>query len=164
MLHLSEVLKHSQVTTIVGLSNGPKYRKTRHNAGSDLIEYLRKYSKTTFPKLLAMSEHAQINNSGYHMRNLKLRIDLSKCIIAYDDVTLDYGQYLISKPSKARGHNGIRSIITAYDTDDFISLRIGIKGSFDQLCDYVLALHQPTQLKVLYSMYDDICEVFNSHK
>ena len=74
----------------------------------------------------------------------KYKTDPANYLIVYDDIHLPVGKIRIRKQGSAGGHNGIRSIIDAFGTQNFPRIRIGIgqpNNSEDQI-NYVLG--QPT--------------------
>lgn len=48
-------------------------------------------------------------------------------IVISDDLALPYGTIRLRRRGSAGGHNGLKSIIAATQTDEFIRLRIGIQ-------------------------------------
>jgi PTH1 family peptidyl-tRNA hydrolase len=51
----------------------------------------------------------------------------SSLIVISDDLALPFGRIRIRARGSAGGHNGLKSIIAALRTDEFIRLRIGIQ-------------------------------------
>ncbi len=131
---------------IAGLGNpGIRYRKTRHNAGFDVVDILAgKYSipmkkkdrqslcgqgviggvKVTLVKPLTY-----MNNSG---ESIAAWVRYYQCdpakelIVLSDDVTLDPGYLRIRRKGSAGGHNGLKSIISCLGTEEFTRIRIGV--------------------------------------
>ena len=145
---------------IVGLGNpSPKYELTRHNVGFEVIRILadRFDVATDFIKhkavcgrgmiegnkvMLAMPQ-TYMNLSGDSVRELTsyYRIDVpSELIVIYDDVDLEPGRIRIRKSGSAGGHNGMKNIISALGTQEFMRVRVGIgpKPKGYDLADYVL--------------------------
>ena len=54
------------------------------------------------------------------------RIKLTDLLVVCDDVNLPLGKVRIRPRGSAGGHKGLRSIIQAFDSEDFPRLRIGI--------------------------------------
>lgn len=133
---------------IVGLGNpGAEYEWSRHNLGFMLIDKLahdaaidvrRRECQALVGRGVLKSAEVQLvkpqtfmNLSGEavacffakHPSALAAR-DL---IVISDDLALPFGRIRIRARGSAGGHNGLKSIIAALGTDDFIRLRIGIQ-------------------------------------
>src|SRR5918911_3339619 len=132
---------------IVGLGNpGAEYEWTRHNLGFMLVARLARASGRDVKRgecraLVGRSElegepvelvkpQTYMNLSGEAVaclaqkRGLDLRRDL---IVISDDLALPFGTLRLRPRGSAGGHNGLKSIIGALKTDEFIRLRIGIQ-------------------------------------
>ena len=77
-----------------------------------------------------------------------LAADVSDMILVYDDIDLPLGKVRIRMRGSHGGHNGVRSVIEALDTDDIRRVKIGVgrpehKG---QIPDHVLAPFEPDEL------------------
>ena len=132
---------------IVGLGNpGMKYKNTYHNVGFNLVDALAKSLKVKFDKseCEAKTAHAKIggedvviakpqtymNNSGVAVKKLVKHygVDETTClVVCYDDIDLPLGSMRVRESGSAGTHNGMRSIVTELDTQDFKRLRIGTK-------------------------------------
>jgi len=55
--------------------------------------------------------------------------DMGGLIVVYDDLALPLGKLRVRQKGSAGGHNGIKSIISALDSDDFLRVRVGIQPS-----------------------------------
>lgn len=85
-----------------------------------------------------------MNESGAALPPLLRRTsldDLSRLVIAHDELDLEPGRLQLKQGGGLAGHNGLRSIAQTLGTNEFARLRIGIgkphtKG---QGADYVLA-------------------------
>lgn len=112
---------------IVGLGNpGKKYEKTRHNAGRWAIEILEK--ENLGDNILYFTPAPFMNNSGQAVANMvkKNGIATDRILIIHDDVDIPIGEYKIQKGVSSAGHNGVKSVIDAFTTNNFYRLRIGI--------------------------------------
>ena len=132
---------------IVGLGNpGEEYEWTRHNLGFMLIDKLAAEAGSTVKRRecrslvgSAIIEGARarlakpqtfMNLSGEAVACLlaKHEIDASKSLIVMsDDLALPFGKIRLRPHGSAGGHNGLKSIISALGTNEFIRLRIGIQ-------------------------------------
>lgn len=129
---------------ILGLGNPEsKYDHTRHNVGRDLVRMvagdvsweLSKHAKA----LLARGELAGLgvewllpetymNNSGDTARYVadKHGAAPGEFVVIYDDVDLPLGEIKVSVGRGDGGHNGIKSIIGALKSKDFVRIRVGV--------------------------------------
>lgn len=132
---------------IVGLGNpGADYAQTRHNIGFMLIDFLAEQTNSTIKRLdcRALVGRAEIdgelvelvkpqtymNLSGESVACLLKKDDFlpaAQMIVVSDDLALPFGKIRFRRQGSAGGHNGLKSIISVCQTDEFIRLRIGIQ-------------------------------------
>ena len=131
---------------IVGLGNpGTEYEGTRHNLGFMLIDKLagqanmsvrRKECRSLVgnavvegQRVLLAKPQTYMNLSGEAVGCLisKYELDASAVIVISDDLALPFGSIRLRERGSAGGHNGLKSIIGALGTDEFMRLRIGIQ-------------------------------------
>jgi PTH1 family peptidyl-tRNA hydrolase len=160
---------------IVGLANpGEQYEGSRHNVGGDAVRQLaerRGVRLTLESRQRAMSATIQtargpvtiavpitfMNESGAALAPLLRRTsldDLSRLVIAHDELDLEPGRLQLKQGGGLAGHNGLRSIAQTLGTQDFARLRIGIgkPPSKEQGADYVLK--RPTGARKLALAHD----------
>ena len=132
---------------VVGLGNpGLRYEKTRHNLGFMLIDWLAREMQTQVKReecrtLIGRGaiENQQIelvkpqtfmNLSGEAINCLLKKENRSaeKLIVIVDDLALPFGSIRLRAKGSSGGHNGLKSIANCLNTQDFIRLRIGIRG------------------------------------
>lgn len=128
---------------LIGLRNpGEKYKKTRHNVGAIVLEYLQdenllEGNEVYFPDTF-------MNLSGEYVKKILKNKNLDKdgnspkFYVFFDDVTLPVGKYKISVGEGASSHNGIKSIIENIQSlgltkDDFVRVRIGVGKMIKEL-------------------------------
>ena len=130
---------------IVGLGNpGERYAGTRHNIGFRCIDAMARtwgipLSQRRAKAALGMGRHLNqdvvlakprtfMNNSGEGVRYLLTRFSAqpSDLLVVYDEMALPMGRLRLRAAGSDAGHNGIRSIIEALNTQDFPRMRIGI--------------------------------------
>jgi len=72
-------------------------------------------------------------------------------IVVHDDLDLDLGRLRIKRSGGAGGHNGILSILSALDTNEFCRLKIGIgrPAPGDDAAEYVLAPFVPEEEEIV---------------
>ena len=133
---------------IVGLGNpGNEYEWTRHNLGFMLIDKLaedagasvkRRECRSLLGGAVIEGERVKLvkpqtfmNLSGEAVACLIAKFDSpdagKSLIIIGDDLALPFGTIRLRARGSAGGHNGLRSIIAALGTNEFIRLRIGIQ-------------------------------------
>lgn len=110
---------------VVGLGNpGEEYENTRHNAGRILVEIIKK--KLENSKIKFITPDTFMNNSGKAVLPfVKTKKDLENLIVIYDDIDLPLGKMKISFNRSDGGHNGLKSVIKALKSKEFLRIRIG---------------------------------------
>ncbi len=170
-------MSNSPIVMLAGLGNpGAKYARTRHNIGFRVIDKIAdKYSmtldKSRFDaiyskgiiegiKILLVKPQSFMNRSGFPLQKIisYFKIDTSDVIVVHDDLDLEFGKMKLVKNRGHGGHNGIKSIIEAIGTKDFIRVRIGIgrpQGG-KEVISHVLSSFSEDEEKKL----DDIVEKY----
>ncbi|MTH55251.1 aminoacyl-tRNA hydrolase [Bacillus mangrovi] len=129
----------------VGLGNpGRQYADTRHNAGFMVIDELSRrlsipLDKTKFngvygtgfagsSKVLLVKPLTYMNLSGECVRPLMdyYEVPDENMAVIYDDLDLPAGKIRLRTKGSAGGHNGIKSMIQHFATQEFNRIRIGI--------------------------------------
>jgi PTH1 family peptidyl-tRNA hydrolase len=99
-----------------------------------------------------------MNLSGQAVRDLVKRhgVDLSECLIAYDEVALPLGRIRVRPSGSSGGHKGIQSVIERLGTQEIPRLRIGIAGDeeIDDLSEYVLSRFRRKE----HALLDEVLE------
>jgi PTH1 family peptidyl-tRNA hydrolase len=69
------------------------------------------------------------------------KIPAEEIVVVHDELDLPFGRMKINKGGGAGGHNGVRSVIDALGTPDFVRVRVGIGRPPPNWegADYVLA-------------------------
>lgn len=129
---------------LVGLGNpGKAYAQTRHNVGMWAIERAAaRWSIRLSPRGLAQRGSGRLggesvalaglldwmNVSGPPLKGLLREFELTsnELIVVHDDLDLEPGRLRIKLSGGHGGHNGIKSVIEALGTPEFIRLKIGI--------------------------------------
>ena len=129
---------------LVGLGNpGKGYAQTRHNVGMWVIERAAARWKIPLaPRGLAQMGSGRIgsepvelaglldwmNVSGPPLKGLlrKLHLTPDELIVIHDDLDLDPGRLRIKLSGGHGGHNGIKSVIEALGTPQFVRVKIGV--------------------------------------
>ena len=144
---------------VVGLGNiGLPYQKTRHNLGWMVLEHTaRRWGVALASQgqalqgqgvvcgssvLLAlpltwMNQTGEVVHSLLQDRNLTS----SDLILVYDDLDLPLGALRIKTRGGPGGHNGLRSVLSSLETENFCRLKLGIGRPSDRedAAHYVLS-------------------------
>ncbi len=150
---------------VAGLGNpGQRYQGTRHNVGFEVVDRLAERGHQDFrrswrfpadlteirlenQRALLCRPRTYMNRSGQAIGAVlrKKGFTLAELIVIVDDTELDCGRLRIRRRGSAGGHNGLKSIIAALGTDDFIRLRVGVGGKPGErdMVDHVLSGFDP---------------------
>jgi PTH1 family peptidyl-tRNA hydrolase len=133
---------------IIGLGNpGAEYEWTRHNLGFMLVDLLARETgaKVKRKDCRALVGRAELEGAAIELVKPQTYMNLSgesiACLVAKhelkreatgivvisDDLALPFGKIRLRARGSAGGHNGLKSIIAALRTDEFVRLRIGIQ-------------------------------------
>jgi PTH1 family peptidyl-tRNA hydrolase len=103
-----------------------------------------------------------MNRSGAALRALLARtgVELSQVVVIHDDLDLPFGRLRIRRTGGHGGHNGVRSLIEAIGSGDFVRLKIGIGRPEENgdVTDYVLSPFTPDQAAGLTAIIDRATE------
>lgn len=132
----------SSIRLILGLGNpGSSYSKTRHNVGREFVARLAsertlilRDDKFGFsirikaPDCLLAQLKSHMNESGPTLRRFleSHRLSLQETLVVTDDFMIPYGTLRLRKKGSSGGHNGLKSIIETFQTEEFHRLRMGI--------------------------------------
>jgi len=133
---------------IVGLGNpGAEYEWSRHNLGFMLIDRLAEHAGAQVKRrecrslvgsatiegkrVRLVKPQTYMNLSGEAVACMIARLELPdvsrSLIVVCDDLALPLGTIRLRARGSAGGHNGLKSIIAALGTNEFVRLRIGIQ-------------------------------------
>ena len=159
---------------VVGLGNpGPRYERTRHNAGFRLVERLageeavwkdfQGLGRWTRRGALMLAEPlTYMNESGRFVASLARfhKIGPGELLVCFDDVALPLGRLRLRPSGSSGGQKGMESILAALGTKEIPRLRIGVgpqPPGWDST-DYVLGRFTAEQEKALSGALDGACE------
>jgi len=129
---------------IVGLGNpGKEYALTRHNIGFMVIDELIKDFNIDYrggfkgdyavsdifnKRVYFLKPQTYMNLSGDSVSAIAnyFKIETDNILVVHDDIDMEFGKFKLKKGGSSGGHNGIRSIITCLDSEDFIRAKCGI--------------------------------------
>ena len=144
---------------IVGLGNPEnEYKNTRHNMGFDTINILAdknniQMNKNKFDaicgdgviggeKVILVKPQTYMNLSGKSVVQFVnfYKIDIEKVIVIYDDMDVELGKIKIRQKGGAGSHNGMKSLLSELNSEDFPRIRVGIgKPKFEHdMINYVI--------------------------
>lgn len=155
---------------IIGLGNPePEYSNTRHNMGFDVINKLAKendisLNRTKFnaiygtgiiegEKVILIKPQTFMNNSGESVIEFVnfYKEPLENVIVIYDDMDTDIGTIRIRAKGGPGSHNGMKSMVSSLNSENFSRIRIGIgrpSGEYDRI-DYVIGQIDEEEKKIL---------------
>ena len=153
---------------IVGLGNpGFEYAWTPHNLGFLVIDLVagragirveRPEAKSYVGKgrigqqeVALAKPQTYMNLSGMAVRELAERYEVApgQILVVVDEVALPWGSLRIRERGSAGGHNGLKSVIGALGTDEFVRVRLGIQPDHPvgDLSAYVLHRMRKAELE-----------------
>ncbi len=156
---------------IAGLGNpGGKYDGTRHNVGFRVTEILEDklgvrcnrarfhamYAQGRYQgqTILLMRPQTYMNLSGDAVAEAAqfYKVPPERCLIIFDDISLEPGRLRVRRDGSAGGHNGVKSIIARLGSQDFPRVKVGVgaKPHPDyELADWVLSGFSAQEKKAL---------------
>ncbi|WP_168628115.1 aminoacyl-tRNA hydrolase [Cryobacterium sp. BB307] len=130
---------------VVGLGNpGPGYAAHRHNVGEMVVEELGKRTSANFKRHRANAMVAEVRSPAGRMilagtntyMNLSggpvagllkyYKLGPERLVVVHDELDIPFDSVRLKLGGGPGGHNGIRDIIAAVGTGDFIRVRVGI--------------------------------------
>jgi PTH1 family peptidyl-tRNA hydrolase len=163
------------VKLIVGLGNpGYEYHLTPHNLGFMAVDRLAEDCGVELRRreaqALAASTQLEgvdvvlakpqtyMNLSGMAVARLLGKYDLAvkDLIVLVDDVDLPLRSLRIRPRGSAGGHNGLKSVIGALESDEFVRVRMGVRPErpVEDLVSYVLGPFREADLETVAAMLD----------
>ena len=160
---------------IVGLGNpGYQYELTPHNLGFRVVDQVGRDAGVEIdrPEAGALIRVVRIegvdvvltkpqtfmNLSGLAVARLLGAFDLrvEDLIVLVDDADIPLGSLRIRRRGTAGGHNGLKSIIEALETDEFVRVRLGIQPNYpvEDLVAYVLGRFRKCDLQSVEEMIE----------
>lgn len=158
---------------LIGLGNpGKQYQKTRHNAGFLFLDYLAQrllipfspgkgdyyfgQKKFKHQELILVKPTTFMNRSGWALQQIldTFPVDRENILVIYDDFQLPFGTLRFRSKGSDGGHNGIKSIIYALESDNFNRLKIGIGSTFLDSVNFVLSDFNMEENKQLEKIYE----------
>ncbi|HFE44058.1 MAG TPA: aminoacyl-tRNA hydrolase [Nannocystis exedens] len=145
---------------IVGLGNpGPGYAQNRHNVGFMAVSAL---CESIYPtpswserfkgqittiriggaRTVLLRPMTFMNRSGDSVQPAAAyyRVPVQQIVVLHDEIDFDFGRVAVKEGGGHGGHNGLRDLIRALGSRDFLRVRIGVgRPVHGEVADYVLA-------------------------
>ena len=145
---------------LVGLGNpaAEGYGNTRHNLGADVVALLAERAGERLKRSKNRAHVAELRHEGRRVvlarpdsyMNLSggpvsllaryYKAPPTQVVVIYDDIDLPAGKLQVRRGGGTAGHNGLKDIVKALGTPDFVRVRLGVgrpPGRQDP-ADYVL--------------------------
>jgi PTH1 family peptidyl-tRNA hydrolase len=168
------------VKLIVGLGNpGIEYQFSPHNLGFLAVDRLADEcgvevrnrqchaltarAEIAGERALLAKPETFMNLSGMAVRELVVKHEIrpeSDLIVIYDELDFPLGMLRIRQRGSSAGHNGMKSIIAALGTQEFLRIRLGIAPD-RKIADgvkFVLTPFRKAQLKKVDEVLDNAAE------
>lgn len=162
------------IKVVAGLGNpGPRYRRSRHNAGFILADFFKSFVQgPAWKSWRGLGEYCGVrtpggksvflvkpatfmNNSGRMLGDFCRfhRIQPESILVCFDDLSLELGRIRIRQKGSSGGQLGMESVIGTFSTQDVPRLRLGIgpKPEGTDPKDFVLSGFSKEQWKIFYS-------------
>jgi PTH1 family peptidyl-tRNA hydrolase len=131
---------------VAGLGNpGDRYARTRHNAGTMVVEELAARSGARFrkvrfipvevaetkeagePLLLAKAQQfMNISGPGFGSLAKRRGVEPDHVIACHDEIDLPFGTLQVKFGGSTAGHHGVESLVSALRTPQFYRVRLGV--------------------------------------
>jgi len=167
---------------IVGLGNPEEeYARTRHNIGFDTVNKIAKnnnieLNKKKFNAIYGMGEiegekvillkpQTYMNLSGNAVRDCMnfYKIKENELIVIYDDLDIEPGVIKIRKKGGPGTHNGMKSVVSEAQTENFARIRVGIGNPKykNDLLNYILTRIPDEEYKILEEATQNAANAIN---
>jgi len=120
------------------------------------------YGEIAGQEVLLAKPQTMMNLSGVAVRMLLERheSDPAEMIVLLDEIDLPWGMLRIRERGVGSTHNGLKSVIGAIGTDEFIRVRMGVRPErqWGDRKDYLLCSMGPAELPIAQQMAVDAAE------
>ncbi len=132
------------IQAVVGFGNqGDQYHDSPHNVGHEVVDLLARFFDAEWvpePEALVATATLQggtvhlvkprvnVNDTGPALKALSGRLGFgpADCVLVHDDLNLDPGVILSRIAGNDGGHNGVRSVLSAFSSIGFRRVKIGV--------------------------------------
>lgn len=166
---------------VVGLGNpGPGYAANRHNVGQMVVDELAARMRASFtshkanarvaegrvvpggPRFVLAKPNTYMNVSGGPVNGLLKFYGIAPdhLIVVHDELDIPFDSLKLKQGGGHGGHNGLRDIIAASGSADFIRVRVGIgrPPGRQQPADFVLQNFSGTERDTLPNLIVDAAD------
>ncbi len=172
------------MTFVVGLGNpGPEYENTRHNIGWWVLDRAaHEWGAAPFRRegaawitegtpegrrVTLIKPATYMNRSGQALAPFLAEGGLDPVrdiLVVVDDAALDVGRIRLRPRGSPGGHNGLRSISRALETDDYPRLRVGVGRPPDGVdwADWVLSALTSEEEDVILTLLPELVRTVES--
>ena len=171
-----------KIKLFVGLGNpGEQYVETRHNVGFWWIDFIGqnhklslKNSKKYFGEFSKHNEDGEVfflkpstfmNGSGKSVQALAkfYKIEPEEILVIHDELDIQPGTAKLKLGGGHGGHNGLKSIQTSIDSNNFWRLRIGVghPGDKSKVIGYVLNKPSKIEMQLIQESIINSYKVFS---
>ena len=155
---------------VVGIGNpGEEYAGTRHNVGFDVVDRVAARCSATLDndrrlqarvgrcrigeeEVILLQPLSFVNLSGPVVARVarERTLETRDVLVVADDYNLPLGAVRLRERGTSGGHNGLRSVIGALQSEDFARLRVGIgEAPPGGAVDFVLTRFRPSERPVI---------------
>jgi len=137
------------VWLVVGLGNpGDEYASTRHNIGAMVVDELAARNKSRWSShksrtnvaafkigvgidaasVIVAKSHGYMNESGGPIKALSAfyKVEPAQIIVIHDELDIGFGAIRAKIAGGDNGHNGLKSLTSAFGTAEYFRIRMGI--------------------------------------
>jgi aminoacyl-tRNA hydrolase len=162
---------------LVGLGNpGGKYLNTPHNVGYAVLDRIATETRATWSdtsramvadvewqgiRLYLVKPKTVMNFSGNVLYELfeQSGIDPRQVVLVFDDIDLPLGKVRSRMRGSDGGHLGVRSVLEAFQTDEFRRIKIGVRRAVEtgRARDAVLRPFSQAEKPLINAAIDQAC-------
>ena len=170
---------------VIGLGNpGDKYAATRHNVGQMVINELALRHSLKFSShksrndvaayklnngehsVIIAKTHSYMNESGGPVKALAqfYSVEPAQIIALHDELDIPFAAIRSKFGGGDNGHNGLKSLTSAFGTPDYFRVRLGIGRPMGEQepADFVLKQFSSAEKKELADLITRGCDVVES--
>ena len=172
---------------VVGLGNpGPEYEATRHNIGQLVVDQLAKSNSAKWSShksrcdiaefklgvgvdaasVIVAKSKSYMNESGGPIKALAnfYSVEPSQIIVLHDELDIPFAAIRSKIAGGDNGHNGLKSLTSAFDSPEYFRVRLGIGRPMGQQdpADFVLKQFSKEEKKDLPEFLDRGADVVES--
>lgn len=162
---------------IVGLGNiGDAYSRTRHNIGFITVDNFAKSKNLNFTKTknyyftkyldtIFIKPTTYMNLSGVAIQSVLTKFkNIDDILVIVDDLDLPFGKIRIRGKGGTGGHNGLKSITSTLNSDEYGRIRIGIgRPDSHDVKDFVLDKFNKQEMLKINQLNEYTVELINTY-